>query len=215
MQIKGIIFDMDGVLIDSEPENLRRHQKFLESMGIKVPHEVIRKFAGAHKKQIFELVKKYGVKQKDYLQYFQEFNVFFEDEPLDFKSILNEGVKDLLVWLEDQNYQIALASSGSIDKINKALTENDIKNKFEVILSGDDFNNSKPDPEIYLKTLELLKLNNDECIVVEDSNYGIQAAKSAKIYTIALEENRFEFMQENADLIVKDLSKVKEFLIRR
>lgn len=85
------------------------------------------------------------------------------------------------------------------------LSINDIDSYFDVIVSGNDVQAKKPSPDIYFETLKRLELPSNDCIVIEDSLVGIQAAINARLYVIALKENRFSVDQSKADCIVNDL----------
>ena len=210
--IKAIIFDMDGVLIDSEPHELKKHKDYLISKGIYLTQEKLNLTVGAGSKlrwECFKDILHWNMTREEYDSQVME---FYKDTIINYQDILNSGALDLLHWLNNEPYKIALASSATMKKIEMVLDQCGIRNYFDVILSGEMFNNSKPNPDIYLTTAKKLGFNPEECLVVEDSIYGITAAKTAGMYTVALEENRFGFDQSNADIKVSNLLDLKEIL---
>lgn len=211
-----MIFDMDGVIVDTEPMQINRHKIFLESLRTKIPEKELLKIVGTNKKMAFKkIISLYNNKFNDYKDYYDSLSQYYEKEPIDFTKLINDDVKKLLDWLKESNFKLALASSGSKEKINVVLTQNKLNDYFEVVESGDSFKESKPNPEIYFNVSEKLSVKPEKCMVIEDSNYGIEAAKRAGMYTVALKEDRFSFSQENADITVKRLINIKDVLIKK
>lgn len=212
MSYKAVIFDMDGVLIDSEPTQLSRHDEYLKHLGVTLSEEDLLRLVGNHKKMIFQIISQYYSGEKEYKAYFKKFLAYYKDRPIDYRKLLNEGVHELLGWLKDQGYLLAIASSGAPDKIDTVLTQCKLKGYFDLVISGDMFHQSKPHPEIYLTVADKLGVSCDECLVVEDSNYGIEAARRAKMFTMAKREERFPFSQEDANIIFDSFEEVQRFL---
>lgn len=109
--------------------------------------------------------------------------------------------------------KIGLASSSTKETISKVLDTIELKSYFDVIVSGEDFVESKPNPEIYHDTLKKLGLNQQNCIVIEDSTVGIQAAKNAGLFVIAKEDKRFNFDQSKADFSIIDFKQLKDMFL--
>ena len=133
--------------------------------------------------------------------------VFIEigGETFDYATIRNPGVPETLAALKQQGWRLALASSSPKDNIVQVLEQCGIKDCFELLVSGEDFHQSKPDPAIYLHAIDELGLPAEDCIAVEDSDYGITAAKRAGLTVIAKREERFNFTQEGADYLVDEI----------
>ncbi|MFD1415766.1 HAD family hydrolase [Oceanobacillus jeddahense] len=208
--VKAIIFDMDGVLIDSEPVQLKRYDEFLRYKGVSLPRKELNKIVGASSKLTWKMLEDRfeGILTRD--AFHQELTDYHNGNDMDFSTLLNEGATEILSWLNSQNYSVALASSANINKINQVINQCGLDDFFEVVLSGDMFNESKPNPEIYLTAAEKLNMAPEECLVIEDSVYGITAAKAAGMYTVAKEELRFDFDQSKADRVVIDLFEIKQ-----
>lgn len=204
---EAVIFDMDGVLIDSEIVYYEWLKSFLEKKGCRLPEEQIKKLSGLSMVQSEQLLDKYFENgAKLWRGYIEE----CEEYPLDYNDIVNPGVRELLDFLKEKRVKTALASSSDKKEILEVLEEIKLRDYFQVILSGDMFQESKPNPEIYLETMKRLEIVPEKCIVIEDSDYGITAGKTAGAYVIAKEEKRLGFSQNMADWIAPDMYQVKD-----
>lgn len=209
---KAVIFDMDGVLIDSEPLQLKRQKEYLDYLGVAVPEQELIKMVGGNKKMYFDIISKYYSGEPNYRAYYQKFQQYFKDRPINYRKLLNPDAIPLLKWLQKQELKLALASSGAPEKIKTVLTQCQLTQFFDPVISGNMFKQSKPNPEIYNTVAAKLGLENKQCVVIEDSDYGIAAGKNAGMFTIALKEERFPFSQAAADYLVDSLSDVKHVL---
>lgn len=209
---KAVIFDMDGVLIDSEPLQLKRQKEYLDYLGVAVPEQELIKMVGGNKKMYFDIISKYYSGEPNYRAYYQKFQQYFKDHPINYRKLLNPDAIPLLKWLQKQGLKLALASSGAPEKIKTVLTQCQLTQFFDPVISGNMFKQSKPNPEIYNTVAAKLGLENKQCVVIEDSDYGIAAGKNAGMFTIALKEERFPFSQAAADYLVDSLSDVKHVL---
>ena len=214
--IKGLLFDLDGVLIDSELWHIRLDEKCLKDLGYDdVDPMVFVHLIGAGKgmdpwELIYrELPDEY--REKNFKEIFRSYKLTQFDYP-PFKELLFPEVKETIKKLKDKNYRLACCSSSKADYINKALLDCEIKEYFDVVLSGHDFTRSKPDPEIYLTAMKKLGLDNDECLVIEDSPYGIKAGKNAGMFVGCRRDYNFGLDQSESDYIFDDLSGIFSFL---
>ena len=177
---KCIIFDMDGVLINSEPLHFDFESKLFESLGITVSREQHETFVGTTAKTLWTSIKQYNnipfTVQELILKEQFEFLKYLENkEPIK----LIPGVKKLIINLKSKGFHIALASSSPHRLINYIMDKTNIDEYFQVKVSGDDVINGKPNPEIFLKTAELMDIKPANCLVIEDSKNGVKAAKQA------------------------------------
>ena len=124
---------------------------------------------------------------------------------LDYRTILNPHVLNVLPRLKKAGYKLAIASSSSMENIKTVTSQCGIDQYFDCMVSGFDFEESKPDPAIYLETLQRLDLKPEEVIAIEDSTYGIQACINANVRVIAKEDHRYNFNQGLADVIASDI----------
>lgn len=208
MKIKAVIFDMDGVIIDSEPVYLNHLASFLYENDIKVPHNELCKIVGRSSKKTFQLIENYwyGRFTSDELE--SMYLDFSKDFRVDYNLIINSNIKGVLQFLKEQGYLIALASSSSLKNINTVLKTCKITHFFDQVVSGEMFTESKPNPEIYNYTMKQLNCSPAECVAIEDSTVGIEAAKNSGLIVVAKRDDRFNFHQESADYIINDASEI-------
>ena len=180
-QIKAVVFDMDGVLIDSEQYYQDRLMEYFRAMKVDLPPQRLNLLVGANGKMNLWPKILEGIELP---QPYDEFMVGMREyrhaqRIEDYQALLFPGVEETLKALKAQGKKLALASSSSFAMIEKMLSDTGLYPYFELVTSGGMFKESKPNPEIYLFTAEKLKLDPRQCVVVEDSPYGIQAGVSA------------------------------------
>ena len=129
-----------------------------------------------------------------------------------YKEVKDPDIIQVMAELKEKGYQIAIASSSPMEDIRQAMLEIELEPYVNLVISGEMFRESKPNPEIYLYTVEKLGKKPCECIAVEDSTFGIQAAKSAGLITFAKRDERFYFDQTPADFIIDRLSQLTAIL---
>lgn len=213
--IKAIIFDMDGVLIDSEPYYQKNLQKHFQHFGVNVKIEQLYSLAGGteyhYDEVINPLLKEVNVSREEFDNYTHHQYQINETPYLD---LLNPDVIEILDWLKENGYRIAIASSSKLHEIKAVLNTCSLNEYFELIMSGEMFQMSKPNPEIYITCVEKLNLSPQECIAIEDSEYGITAAIKANITCIAKRDDRFGYNQEKAHFMINDLIEIKDILLK-
>ena len=205
MKKKAIIFDMDGVLVDTENAYLNMFRDFLRAHGKPVREDILLKIVGADSKKTWKYMGKlWGEEDTEKIR--QLFHSEYPDGTLDYREYLFPGVPQMLRTLKQKNYLLALASSSKKKDIRRMLKENELGSYFTVVVSGEEYKESKPDPEIYNDVKRQLGLNSEECLVVEDSTYGIRAAKAAGLEVIAVDDPQFSFDQSEADGWIKKVT---------
>ena len=212
----AVIFDMDGVLVDSEPVINAAAILGLAEYGVHAKPEDFIPFIGTGEdRYIGGVAEKYGV------DYMPEMKARVYDKYLEIvadKLKVFDGTKGLLLNLRDDGIVMALASSADRIKIDANLRVAGIHpSYFSVIKSGEEVTEKKPSPEIYLTTAQKLGCLPKQCIVIEDALNGIQAAKAAGMKCIAI-ASTFEkclLEKENPDFICDNISKVYELFIKR
>ena len=132
---------------------------------------------------------------------------YFRSFDCDYKAVVKPQIYSVLESLSE-HYKIALASSSSLNTINTALAQADLRKYFTLIVSGEQFKESKPNPEIYLHAIKELNVNKDEAIIIEDSPKGILAANRAGIKVLALKDDKFGLDQSQADIIIDELNDI-------
>ncbi|AIS52963.1 phosphorylated carbohydrates phosphatase [Thermoanaerobacter kivui] len=183
--IKAVIFDMDGVIIDSEPLHIKLEGELFKKLGVEVSEEEHLSFVGSSSYYMWSKIKEkfnlpYSVEElvemdrKRYLEY-----VLNTGEIIPVK-----GIKEAVEILFANEYKLAVASSSPIDVIQLVVKKLRIDKYFEVLISGDYVKNSKPEPDIFLYTADKLGVKPHECVVIEDSHNGVQGAKKAGMKVI-------------------------------
>ena len=213
--IKAVLFDLDGVLINSEVQEQKWTKEYLDKNGIEIPIERFDLLIGTHKKQnMWEMVLEgYRDKVPDTFKKDLRNYKTLKRQTFDYRTILFPDVVEYLGFLKQNNVKIACASSSNIDYIHNALSKCGIIDYFDLICTGDDFMESKLSPEIYLYCMNNFGLKPQDCIVVEDSVFGIEAGKRAGMYVVARKTD-FSFSQEHADDIVTDLNSTQNLFVR-
>lgn len=180
--MKAIFLDLDGTLIDSPAAIYQIYTAFLAKYGFEGSREEFEELNGPNLSQIVaHLKEKYGInEEKESLKkrYASGFLQVYGKVPL------FEGVREFLEMTRQEKLQLALVSSAPREALKTFLFEHDLSSYFTKSISGDDVEESKPNPEIYLRALKELSLNADEVIAVEDSLNGVKAAIAANIETL-------------------------------
>lgn len=183
--IKTVIFDMDGVIVDTEPVHHYAYNQQFKQLGITISPELYASFTGNSTKNIFERLRAHFDLKQGVEELVQTKRQLF-NEAFDSKEDLHllEGVEDLIKELYAHGMQLVLASSSAHVTIQRIFNRFKLHQYFTHIVSGEDFPKSKPHPAIFLKAAESAGTALSQCIVIEDSTNGIMAAKAAGIYCI-------------------------------
>lgn len=207
--IKAVIFDMDGVLIDSEPEYLKIDLEFARKKNPDVTLEDLFGMVGSSREDAWSCMARAVQNGQTWEELRDEFRRTVDPySQMDYRRIFRPDVPGILEELRGMGLRLALASSTGITIINRVLTENNIRSYFESVVTGAQFKRSKPDPEIYHYTAACLGLPESQCLAVEDSTFGVTAASRAGMKIAALIDPRFQFDQSLADYRMERLSEV-------
>ena len=208
--IKTVIFDMDGVIVDTEPVHHHAYNQHFKQLNIEVNAEMYASFTGNSTKNIFERLKIQFNLDEDVATLVETKRNLFNDA-FDNKEdlYLLDGVEDLIKDLYDNGMQLVLASSSAIVTINRIFNRFGLHKYFTHIVSGEDFPKSKPHPAIFLKAAELANTPVENCIVIEDSTNGIMAAKAAGIYCIGYDSFHSKLQDYSlADVVITDFKEL-------
>jgi HAD superfamily hydrolase (TIGR01509 family) len=183
--LQTVIFDMDGVIVDTEPVHNYAYYQHFKELEIEVSSEMYASFTGNSTKNVFQKIKDHFGIENDIDSLVQKKRSLFNDA-FDTKEdlFLLEGVEELIKQLHQNGIQLILASSSSKVTINRVFNRFKLHTYFSHIVSGEDFPQSKPNPAIFLEAVRLAKSNKENCIVIEDSTNGIKAAYAAGIFCV-------------------------------
>lgn len=202
----GVVFDMDGVLIDSESFYFERRMNFFKEKNLSPGSKNKLDFVGLTEEDIWQVLVPSNENRIVLKKEYQEYR---RTHPIDFTKVLKNDAKIVLAYLKRKNIKIALASSSPKSEIEEMLAQNKLHSFFDFVISGEALSASKPHPEIY--QLSQKALNCDCCIVVEDSPVGIASAKAARLYTLALKQD-FPINQSQADIIIDKLNDIMKIV---
>ncbi|MCI8293713.1 MAG: HAD family phosphatase [Hespellia sp.] len=215
--VNAVIFDMDGVILDTQPLYDSWLKDFLDEYHITIDEETRKRLSGWSYKEYPNIIagwwrdcglgddmtaERMDVLYNDYMQNTND------GHPIPYAKIQDPDIRQVMSELREKGYEIAIASSSPLYSIKQAVHDIGLEPYVNIIVSGEMFERSKPWPDIYLHTADKLNRKPCECVAVEDSTYGIQASKAAGIITIAKRDDRFYFDQNPADFIVDRLSQI-------
>ena len=211
MPLKAVLFDMDGVIVDTEPLHRKAYFKMFESFGAEVSDELYAGFAGASTRKVcqtvieeFKLDKTYEELQMVKRAYFKE--LFYNDEDFD----LIPGVRNLIEHYHESHVKLVLASSASPTTIDMVFEKFGLDPYFKGKISGAELKESKPHPEIFLRAAKIAGEPNENCMVIEDSTNGILAAHRAGIFCAGFKsEHTHGQNYDLANIVVKDFKELE------
>lgn len=184
--IKGFVFDMDGVLLDTESVCDRTWELAAKDFGIRVEDamRIISLCRGTNKKTSREIILREIGSDFDVDSYMTATSSYFKKIEEQEGIALKQYAKECLSYLKDKGYRLALASSTRQVVVEKELKGAGLYDYFEYLICGDMVANSKPDPEIYATAVKKLGLDPSECVAIEDSLNGLKSGKAAGLTTI-------------------------------
>ena len=208
---KAAIFDMDGVMVDSELAHSAAYGKVLREYGV----EPIENEHGTYNMAGLSLRETWEIfKQRHNID--EDTEVLIDKKRIAFKQELEErgiqplpGLPKLLADLSTHGVKIAVGTSGSTARVKLMLEKLHVGPYFSVIVSADDVTKAKPDPEVYTKTAQKLGLSPNHCLVIEDAEAGVLSAVAAGMKVVAV-PNRYTYKMDfsKADRVVPSLTKL-------
>ncbi len=213
-QVNCVIFDMDGVIIDSEELHKRAYYETFHSIGVTVSGELYKTLTGSSTVNAFQkLVTHFELDlnpEQLVLQKRKRYVEFFENDP---NLQLVQDVEDLIQYLYNKKITLVLASSSAMVNINRVFDRFNLHKYFTAKISGADLKASKPNPEIFEKAAVLGNTSKKHCLVIEDSDNGVKAANDAGIYVVGYHNPLADDQTlENANYRIRNFMELKELL---
>lgn len=214
MKYKAVVFDMDGVIFDSEIKVIECWEEIAKKYGIANIEDTARKCLGINAvvtKEIF--LETYG-RDFPYDEYKKEMSALFHRRYDEGRLPLKAGIRVLLQYLKEEGYKIGIASSTRYAVVQQEIKDAGLLSYFDHITGGDMLKKSKPEPDIYLMACEHLDVEPKEAVAIEDSYNGIRSAYRAGMVPIMVPDlvEPDEEMKKLAKYICKDLLQVKKIL---
>jgi HAD superfamily hydrolase (TIGR01509 family) len=212
MQLSSIIFDMDGVLIDSEPVHELAKKRAFERFGISLPEGVHEKYKGRpDNTMIIEVLQSIGdrnIEPEELIRIKHE-----EFEAIEHMAAPVIGAREFVLWAHAR-YRIALATSATPRNRRAALSLLGLENSFDLILDSSGFSKPKPDPEVFERAVLGLGTRAGKCLVIEDSLNGILAAKAAGCIAAAIPTSftKQELTRSGADFVVDNFEQLRALI---
>lgn len=208
-ELKAIIFDMDGVLVDSEPLHLLAMTRWLKQFGVEYTETENRDFLGRKDLYIAQvLIERYNLKLNP--REFVKGKEKILAEVMRSSSAARPGVYQILEAIRQASIPRAVASSATVDAIATVMDVLDIGKYFSILTSGDEVEHSKPAPDIFLLAAKKLAVNPENCLVIEDTLNGLKAAKAAGMYSISIPCDATAHEDHSiADLRLSSLEQIK------
>ncbi len=201
---RGLIFDFDGVIVDSHPVHTRAWKKFLDSVGKTVSEERLQFVLDGRKRD--DILRHFmGELDADQIVEFgHRKEQFFRDEAAHVRTI--DGLLGFLGDIEFQQVALAIASSGSRSRVDFLLERLDLQKFFQVVITGDEVEQGKPHPAVFLRAAQQMGVDPSESMAFEDAVSGVKAARSAgmKCVGIAQPDRATILVDAGANYVVPD-----------
>jgi beta-phosphoglucomutase len=202
--IEGIVFDMDGVLIDSHPVHRIAWSKFLATVGKSVSDEGLSFILAGRRRE--EILRHFlgDLSESKIAEYGHQKDLFFEENFQDVRLI--PGVSKFLETLETAGLEAGIATSASSARTWGTLRRLELDQRFTAVVTGDDVDAGKPDPAVYQLAAQRMNLSPEQLLVLEDAPCGVQAAKAAGMRCVGVSTNgRAETLRQcGAELVIPD-----------
>ena len=210
VNIKGILFDLDGVLVKSMEQHLAAWQYAFRNFNIEIKAKDFYQLEGRGVKSVVaDLTARYGL-DPDLGPQIARTKISRYKEI--FKAEFYEGLFPLLDFLKENKIKMAVVTGGDRNRVQQLL-EKYLKGYFDGLVSADDVRNTKPYPEPYLRGAELIGLRPEECLVIENAPLGIRAAKQAGTFVIGVQTTVGAAVLHEADIVLTDIEAVRKYLV--
>jgi beta-phosphoglucomutase family hydrolase len=213
--IDTVIFDMDGVIIDSEPLHMEAEQEIFRAIGITISSEKHATFVGTSSKNMWEMIIRDHALTTPIETLIEQNKIAYRKRLAVAIDAAVPGVTELIRTLHASGFKLAVASSSVPEDIETVLAMFSLRSFFTAVVSGSNVQYSKPHPEIFLKTADLLQSDPADCLVIEDSENGVRAAKSAGMKCIGFRNvNSGNQNLTLADKVVDSIGEISVDVVR-
>jgi len=207
-QVSAVVFDMDGVLFNTEENYQRLVRDFYAELGVCLTNDELWLLPGRSLQAYLDNFSIWWQRvprldeQERAEDPFDRFETWCRGHETPAIKLMNPGVPQTLATLAEADIKVALASSSTQEEIAGLIDPVGIRRYFSAVMSGEELAESKPNPEIYFRTLACLDVDARDAVAVEDSDTGIAAARAAGLEVVAKREPRFGFTQEGATWVI-------------
>ncbi|HII90743.1 MAG TPA: HAD family phosphatase [Methanosarcina sp.] len=209
--LKALIFDMDGVLVDSMPFHAAAWKKAFLDMGMEIQDKDVYAIEGSNPKNGLTLLIRKARKEPEAYDFETITSIYRKEFKRIFELKAFDGMKECLEVLKTR-FLLSVVS-GSDHLIVHDIIDQLFPGIFDIVVTGDDIKNPKPHPDPFIKAVELLNVQPKECIVIENAILGVEAAKKAEIYCIGVPTYLEPSQLDRADLVVGDHRQLMQHLL--
>lgn len=211
MALEAVLFDFDGVVLDTSDQLFQGYKKIFDRYNAKYTEKDFNEIYGLKTKEHFKKIfldNNIKISNTEVNELVTERDEYYRELcSKNLKAL--PGVNNLLKELKNNGLKVGLASSSSKGNLNFLLPKIGLYTYFDQIIAGTDVSNGKPNPEIYLKTCERLEVNPSDCVGIEDTEIGVNALKNASIKSIVVTlTNRRQYNFSKADLVIRSLEEI-------
>lgn len=212
--MKAVVFDMDGVLFDTEIVCMKAWMAVAERRGLSGMEEIFNQVIGLNANDSRLIVLKAYGEDFDYPGFRQEAAEFFQKDIRENGLPVKPGVPEILEWLKGSGYKVGLASSTRSESVLSHLKQAEMEDYFSIVVTGDMIEHSKPRPDIYLLACSRLGVEPEQAYAIEDSPNGVRSAHAAGMWTIMVPDMIApnEEMRRLSRVILKDMTEVMAYL---
>lgn len=212
MKFSAVIFDLNGTILEDEDEYAKAFNTVLKSLKVDLKKEFPQEKGIGVAENWKKLLEKYSIKTEKSVEFLTKET---QDEYLEEISevTVREGFDDLIDNLKKSQIKIALATSNTWEQTDKILDTLNLQGIFDVVTTGDEVPYNKPDPDVFIITADKLGVERYECLVIEDSYAGIEAAKRAGMKVVAISTGDDTEDTSKADLVIEGLQEITPRII--
>jgi beta-phosphoglucomutase len=206
MKMRALLFDFDGVLVQSMEDHYEGWRRALEKYGIDMNPEELFMMEGQGVKGVaHEISRKYNLPLEDTSEIIKSKQDYYNKIK---KIRFYPNLLDVLNWARDKELRMAVVTGGNRSRVLEALENFGLLEYFEEIVTSDDVNETKPSPQPYLLAAERIDIQPEECVVIENAPLGIRSGKSAGMQVVGVTTTLNAYHLKDADVVVSDFKEL-------